>query len=208
MLPLAVYFGLLTCGVAPVWALVGAASASLVVLVATSLRTQEITVLGVLVLVRFGVGIAVAVVAGDPRLELAKDLATTAVIGVVMAVSLGWRRPSIARIRRDLSGSPDAFDRRFDHSEGFRVLHRRLTLLWAVVLLAEASLGIVAVYTLPLTLAVVSTTILGPAAILGLIGVTQFVGGRANGAAALRETDVVIVGAGLVGGGVAGRPCR
>ncbi|WP_414941391.1 hypothetical protein [Amycolatopsis sp. cmx-11-51] len=83
---LIVYFGLLACGVA----LVGATSVSLLGSIVTFQRTNKIH------LVRFGMGITVAVVTGGPRLELAKDLAITG----VMAISLSWLRPIFAQIRR------------------------------------------------------------------------------------------------------------
>ncbi|WP_410651465.1 VC0807 family protein [Amycolatopsis sp. cmx-4-54] len=157
---------------------------SLIVLVVTFLRTRELTFLGSLVLVRFALGIAVAVVTGDPRLELVKDLVITGVIGVMLAISLGWRRPIIARIRRDISENPDVFDRTWSYGKAFRIMHRRLTALWAIILVVEAGTGILAAYTIPLTAAVVLTTIVSPVATLGLIGVTQYWGLRANTATA------------------------
>ena len=67
--PVGAYLLLTAVGWAPVWALVGAAGASVLVLAGQYLRRRELTALGVLVLVRFALGITVAVVTGDPRLE-------------------------------------------------------------------------------------------------------------------------------------------
>ncbi|OLR93547.1 VC0807 family protein [Actinokineospora bangkokensis] len=172
-LPVAVYLLLGWVGWQPVWALVGASAASVLVLAARYLRTGEVAALGVLVLARFAVGVAVAVVTGDARLELAKDSAVTGVVGVVAAVSLLLRRPLIARIRRDLAEDRELFDRRWRELPGFRALHRGLTLVWTVGLVGEAALAVVLIYSLPLTAAVVATSVLSPAVLAGLIGWTE-----------------------------------
>ncbi|HEX7308540.1 VC0807 family protein [Lentzea sp.] len=173
-IPVASYLLLTWLGWQPVWALVGAAGVSVVVLGVQYVRTRALTTLGVLVLVRFALGVAVAVVTGDPRLELAKDFVITSAVGLFATATLVFERPFIARIRRDLSGEPDVFDRRWDNDRGFRAVHRRLTLLWSAGLLCEGAVAILLIYTLPLTAAVVATSVLAPATLLGLIGVTEW----------------------------------
>ncbi|MFD5827253.1 VC0807 family protein [Lentzea sp. NPDC060358] len=177
-IPVGSYLLLTWLGWQPVWALVGAAGVSVVVLGVQYVRTRELTTLGVLVLVRFALGVAVAAVTGDARLELAKDFAITSAVGVFAVVSLAFRRPLIARIRRDLSGEPGLFDHRWDHDRGFRVLHRRLTVGWSAGLLCEGVVAVVLIYALPLTAAVVATSVLAPATLLGLIGVTEWLARR------------------------------
>ncbi|MDT8912425.1 VC0807 family protein [Amycolatopsis sp. PS_44_ISF1] len=172
--PVGAYLLLTTIGWSPVWALVGAAGVSVVVLAAQYVRRRELTALGVLVLVRFALGVAVAVITGDPRLELSKDFAVTAAIGLFAAVSLAARRPFIARIRRDLSGDPEDFDHRWATDPGFEALHRRLTVLWTAGLLVEGAAAILLIYVLPLTAAVVATNVLAPATLLGLISFTEW----------------------------------
>lgn len=172
--PIGAYLLLVAVGWQPVWALVGAAGASVLVLAVQYARQREITTLGVLVLVRFALGIGVALVTGDARLELAKDFVVSGAIGVAALVSLLARRPLIARIRRDLSGDPATFDRWWAHDAGFRAVHRRLTLGWTLGLTLEAVSAIVLIYTLPLTPAVVVTSVLAPATLLGLISWTEW----------------------------------
>lgn len=161
--PIAVYLALTAIGTPPVWALV-----------VGYVRTRRLTTLGLLVPLRFGLDIAVAAITGDPQLQLAKDFAITGVIGVVAVVSLSWRRPLIARIRRELSGRPEAFEESWRSDGAFRALHRRMTLVWAVALVREAVIGIVLVYALPLTAAVIVTSVLGPDTLFGLIGWTEY----------------------------------
>lgn len=173
-IPVASYLVATACGVAPVWALVIAAGVSLVVTLARWARTQTISTLGVLVMARFALGVAVAVITGDARLEIVKDLAITGLIGVAAVLSLVMRRPLIARIRRDLSGDPDGFDRDWRRRD-FRALHRRLTLAWGAGLVGWLALGTVLTYSLPMTWAVVTTSIGHPAVIVGLVLGTEAV---------------------------------
>ncbi|MDP9166421.1 MAG: hypothetical protein M3O32_10245 [Actinomycetota bacterium] len=174
VLPIAVYLLLTAVGWQPVWALVGAAGTSVAVLVIAYVRTRELTTLGLLVLLRFVLDIVIAAVTGDPQLQLAKDFAITGVMGVVAAASVPTRRPLIARIRRDLAGRPDDFECTWSRDAGFRSLHRRMTVGWAIGLIGEAVVGIVLAHSLPLTAAVVATSVLSPATIFGLIVWTEY----------------------------------
>jgi hypothetical protein len=171
--PVGIYFALTATGAPPVWALVGGAAASVMVLAVRFLRTGQLTTLGLLVLGRFALDIAVAAITGDPRLQLAKDFAITGVIGLVAATSLCWRYPLLARIRRDLAEPAEKFTDTWNRSGDFRALHMQLTSVWAVGLVIEAVVGILLVYGLPLNAAVVATSILSPATLFGLIAWTQ-----------------------------------
>lgn len=178
-LPLAVYFALTAVGFAPVWALAIAAGVSVVVLGVEWILTRRISTLGVLVLVRFGLGIVVALVTGDARLVLAKDYVITAGIAAFAALTLRMRRPFIARIRRDLSPDPDRFDREWDGDEHFRRQHARLTWMWVGGLCLEVAIALAVIALAPLTAAVVTTNILTPGVLITLIGITQLIGHRA-----------------------------
>lgn len=173
VLPIAVYLVLVTAGLAPVWALVGSAAVSVLELGVRWLRTRVVSTLGVLVLIRFALGVAVAWATGDARFVLLKDYLVTLVIAVAAAVSLRLERPFIARIRRDLSPDPARFDARWAADPAFRRLHRRLTLLWVGGLLGEVVLATVLIYSTPLTVAVIATNVLTPTVLLTLIAVTQ-----------------------------------
>lgn len=172
--PVGVYLALTFAGWQPVWALVGAAGVSVLVLAVQYARRREVTALGVLVLVRFALGVAVAVITGDARLELAKDFVVTGVIGVVAGLSLAAPRPVIARIRRDIAGDRAEFDARWRDDAGFRAVHHRLTIMWTVGLCLEAVLAVALIYALPLTAAVIATSVVAPATLLGLISATEW----------------------------------
>lgn len=139
VLPIAAYLLLVQLGTSAAWALVGSAGVSVVALVLEWIRSRQLSTLGLLVLVQFVLGIAVAGLTGDARLVLLKDYVITAVIVLGAAASLALPRPFIARVRRDLSPDRSAFDRRWTHQRGFRRVHRRLTLLWVAGLLGQAA---------------------------------------------------------------------
>lgn len=173
LLPIGAYLVLVAYGLAPVWALVASAGVSVLELAVRWLQTRVVSTLGVLVLIRFVLGVAVAWLTGDARFVLLKDYLVTLVIAVAAGVSLRFERPFIARIRRDLSPDPTGFDARWSEDEPFRQLHHRLTVLWVGGLLLEVVVATVVIYSTPLTVAVIATNVLTPVVLLTLIAVTQ-----------------------------------
>jgi hypothetical protein len=113
LLPIAAYFGLVSCGLTPAWALAASAGIAAVALGARWIRSRELSTLGLLVLVRFVLGLLVALLTGDARFVLVKDYLVTFVIALAALGTLGLDRPFIARIRRDLSPDPARFDERW-----------------------------------------------------------------------------------------------
>lgn len=172
--PVLSYLVLTWLGWQPVWALVGGAGISVLVLALQYFRRREISTLGLLVLARFALSVAVALLTGDPRLELVKDFAITFVFAVVAAATLGSGQPLIARIRRDISPDRAVFDQHWNTDTGFRRLHRTLTLTWVAGLSVECAVAVAVIYTFPLTAAVVVTSVLSPACVFGLVSWTQY----------------------------------
>lgn len=173
VLPIAAYLGLLRLGLTPVWALAASAGVSVVVLGAGWVRTREVSALGALVLVRFALGILIALVTGDARFVLVKDYLVTLVLAVGAAGTLRLERPFIARVRRDLAPDRARFDAEWRDNPAFRAVHRRLTRSWVAGLVGEVAVAVTLIYTLPLTAAVIATGVLTPAVLLSLIAVTQ-----------------------------------
>lgn len=176
--PILAYLALVGTGLPPVWALAVSAGVSVVVLVVGWVRSREISTLGLLVLVRFTLGIALAFFTGDAQLVLVKDYVVTFCIAVAAAVTLKLPRPFVGLIRRDLAGDRDAFDQNWV-SARFRATHRRLTGLWVAGLLAEVVVAVVVIYSVPLTAAVVATNVITPVVLLVLIAVTETRGAAA-----------------------------
>lgn len=179
-LPLAAFFALTAVGLKPVWALAIAAGVSVIVLGIEWTLTRHLSTLGILVLVRFGLGIVVALITGDARLVLAKDYVITAGIAAFAAATLRMKRPFIACIRRELTPDPERFDREWNGDEHFRRQHARLTWMWVAGLGLEVAIALLVIAVAPLTAAVVITNVLTPSVLLTLIGITQVIGHRAG----------------------------
>ena len=179
-LPIAAYFALVAVGLVPGWALTSSAAVSVISLAVRWWRSREVSTLGILVLVQFGLGVVVAVLTGNPRFVLAKDYLITFLIAIAALATLRLRRPFIARIRRDLSPDRDQFDAEWEDNPRFRAVHRELTWWWGVVLTVEVGVALAIIYTAPLGVAVVATNILTPAVLLGLIAFTQARASRAS----------------------------
>lgn len=174
LLPLATFAVLSAAGVPALWALVGSAATSVLVVADRYRRTGNPSTLGLIVLCRFTAGIIVALVTGDAQLTLAKDPAFTGLVALGALATLALHRPLTARIRRELTADPAPFDDMWRTHSGYRHLHHRLTVVWAVGLLLESGIGFLVVYTAPFTTAVVITRILGPATLIGLSVFTTY----------------------------------
>lgn len=174
VLPLATFAVLSAAGVPALWALVGSAATSVLVVADRYRRTGSLSTLGLIVLCRFAAGITVALATGDAQITLAKDPAFTGLVAVGALATLALHRPLTARIRRELTPDPAPFDRMWATDRGYRRLHHRLTVLWAVGLLIESGIGFVVVYTATFTTAVVITRLLGPATLVILSAWTTY----------------------------------
>ncbi|WP_405059561.1 hypothetical protein OG474_43480 [Kribbella sp. NBC_01505] len=172
-LPVGSYALLRVLGANDIWALTGSAAIAAVVLLVQWVRTRQVSALGSLVLLRFVLSFVLAFVIDDARWLLAKDALITAGIGFAAMATLALRRSLIERIRRDLSGDPERFERRIDESPSFRRVHRRLTAVWGVCLVTEAAFELVLVLTLPVPAAFAITNVIGPIVILSLIAITE-----------------------------------
>jgi len=124
------------------------------------------------------VGLSLSLVAGDPRLMLAKDSGVSSAIGIGVLVSVAMGRPMMTAGMKPwlVKGDPEreaAFERLLSGSAAFRRAERRFSLVWGVGLLGECLARVVGAYTLP-----VDTMVwLGTVVMIGTIGVTVVVSG-------------------------------
>lgn len=125
------------------------------------------------------VGLALSLVAGDPRLMLAKDSGVSSAIGIGILVSVKLGRPMMTAgmkpflIKGDAAKNA-AWDRLVAGSPRFRKAERTFSLVWGVVLLGECVGRVVGAYTLP-----VDTMVwLGTVVMIGSIAVAILVSGR------------------------------
>ncbi|MDH6576458.1 VC0807 family protein [Kitasatospora sp. MAP5-34] len=147
------------------------------------LRERSLNGLATLMLVVNLLGIGLSLVAGDPRLMIAKDGAVSSVIGLAMIGSVFAGRPMMTAgmrpfvVKRD-AGRDAAWDRLAATSVTFRRLERSFTLVWGSALVAECAAKVVGAYTLPLDTMVWLGTVFLVGAIVLAIAVGNFFAGR------------------------------
>ncbi|MET7685581.1 VC0807 family protein [Streptomyces sp. NPDC005423] len=125
------------------------------------------------------VGLALSLVAGDPRLMLAKDSGVSSAVGIGILVSVALGKPLMTAGMKPWLVKGDAardaaFERLLAGSAAFRRAERRFSLVWGVLLLAECVARVVGVYTLP-----VDTMVwLGTVVMVSTMAVAAVVSGR------------------------------
>jgi hypothetical protein len=107
----------------------------------------------ILVLVELAISVFLALISSDPRFVLARPAVYTAIAGIY-AFSTLRGKPFMVRITRPIAAGGDpiraaAFDRAWDESARFRAAERWMTAGLGVMLLAEAVLRVVIVYSQP-----------------------------------------------------------
>ncbi|MER6050909.1 VC0807 family protein [Streptomyces sp. NPDC001793] len=134
-------------------------------------RERSVNALALLMLVVNVVGLATSTLTGDPRLMMAKDSATSSVIGLAMLLSAVAGRPLMSAGLKPwvTKGGPEgtaAWDRLRAHSARFRRLERRFTLIWGGALLTDCVVKAVGAYVLPVHVMVWLGTVLTVVSIL------------------------------------------
>lgn len=118
-------------------------------------KERKVNALAGLILFVNVVGLALSLVAGDPRLMLAKDSGVSSAIGIGVLVSVRLGRPMMTQGMKPFLVKGDAaraaaWDRLAAGSEPFRKAERTFSLVWGTVLLGECVARVVGAYTLPI----------------------------------------------------------
>ena len=121
------------------------ASAILPALVAglSLLRRRRINMLSPLVIGATGLSLRGSALSGSAWFALVRPSFVTGILALVFALSLAASRPTLFYLARDTTCPTAAEARAFEAcwaSAGFRALMRRLTIVWAAFLAAEAGL--------------------------------------------------------------------
>jgi hypothetical protein len=152
VLPYVTYLVLTHQGVPTVPALVAGAVFPASAALITMLRDRRVAALGLIVLAATAASVAGALWFTDPFLLLAKGSLVTGVIGLVFLASLAFRRPLVFHLA---TTGKDASARRqsealWQTEPRYRSVMRRLTIVWAVALLAEATVRLVMIPLMPI----------------------------------------------------------
>ena len=123
--------------------------------IVTLIRNRRIDALGIIMLVATAASIVGAMLFTSPYLLLAKGSLITGGVGLLFLGSLAARRPLvfhlISNTGQDKSGAA-RYDALWHDVAPFRSVMRQLTLIWGVVLIAEATLRLLLIGRIPVAL--------------------------------------------------------
>lgn len=164
-------------GVPTIWALAAAAAFPAYGVFSAWRRARSFDVVGAIVLASLAIGLIVASSVGDARFALVKAAPAFALFGAACLASLPMRRPLMFFVARHFAPGDAAvkaadWDRRLSRPT-FRRAMRRLTQVWGVACLIEATLGIAAAFFLPLHVAVLAEPLLAVGTITLLLAWTR-----------------------------------
>lgn len=169
-LPVAGYYVLAAVG-ASEWAalMAGSALAGSRVLWGV-VRERALNPFAAVMLLVFGLGVALGLVTGDPRFLLAVKSLTTGVVGAWFLVT-AWRGRRPLTLAAQQSWAPDAaadLAREYGADPDVRRGHRFCSTVWGLGLVGEALARVVVVAVAPFSVAVGASTVLLVATITGL----------------------------------------
>ncbi len=180
VVPLGLYYGLRAAGVGTYLALVIAAVVPAGLVLTRLIRSRRLDGLSLYVLAIMVLSTLVSVIAGSPRVLLAREGWLTGITGLWFIVSIRTRRPlAFLYTRPLLERRTGPRDRRLDWDDlweavpRFRRIWRVGSLLWGVGLLADAAVRVVMAYTLPVDAVPALGTVLYSVTALVLIVVTN-----------------------------------
>lgn len=157
-LPVAVYYLLHVLGCTDWVALLAAAGTAVARIAVVAVRHRRLNQFALVMLLIYGIGVLLALLAGDPRALLLRNSLITASIGAVFLVTAATRRPLTLTSLQ--SFAPDRADRMAQqYADNARARHgfRLAAVAWGLSLVAEAIARIPLVYLLPLEIAVGAT---------------------------------------------------
>jgi hypothetical protein len=168
VVPMALFYGLRAAGVSQWWALMAGVLVVAPYVVWTIVRNRRVDLAALVTLSVLVLSVVLGLLSDDPRTLAIREGWTAAVgglVGVWMLVTVAIGRPAqltlgrtLAEIKRGAEGAA-AWAARWDTDARFRRGMRVNTAVWGAVLLAHSVVHIVLVYTLPIDLISLVTTV-------------------------------------------------
>lgn len=178
VVPMVLFYGLRAAGVGQWWALMAGVLVAAPYVVWTIVRNRRVDLVALVTLSVLVLSVVLGLLSDDPRTLAVREGWTAALgglFGAWMLVTVVVGRPAqltlgrtIAEIKRGAEGAA-AWAARWDTDARFRRGLRVNTAVWGAVLLANAVVHIVLVYTLPIDLISLVTTVVWFAAMACLV---------------------------------------
>lgn len=178
VVPMALFYGLRAAGVDQWWALMAGVLVAAPYVVWNIVRSRRIDLVALVTLSVLVLSVVLGLLSDDPRTLVIREGWTAALgglFGAWMLVTVVVGRPAqltlgraIAEVKRGAEGAA-AWAARWDTDARFRRGLRVDTAAWGAVLLANAVLHVVLVYTLPIDLISLVTTVVWFAVLAALI---------------------------------------
>jgi hypothetical protein len=169
-LPVATYYALHLLGVSDWVALLASTLVAALRVVLVALRQRVLNPFATVMLLVFGIGLALTFVSGDPRFLLVKESFVTGAVGLTFLVTaLRGRRPLTLAAQQ--SWQPlraDELAAEYRDEPDVRRGHRFVSTVWGVGLLTEAAIRVPLVYLLPPSVMVGLSTAMAVLAFGGL----------------------------------------
>jgi hypothetical protein len=179
-LPLVAFYGLHLAGASDWVALLTASGAAAARLVWGAVRDRRLNPFAAVMLVVFGVGVALALIGGDPRFLLLKDSVTTAAVGLTFLGTTLFGRPlTFAAMQSFNPGRAAELAERYAGDPRVRHGYRLTSGVWGVGLLVEAAVRVPLIYLLPVSVMVAVSQAMMIVAFVLLIGWTSWYSRRA-----------------------------
>jgi hypothetical protein len=133
-----------------------------------AVRQRRLDPFALFLLALFGAGLVLSFFTGDARFILAKDSTMSCTAGLVLVGSCIIKRPlgyyAAQRFARSAGSAQHAQFQATAKTEAMRARWFRVSLVWGITLLVDASLRIAAIYLLPIGLAATTSQVLMVAA--------------------------------------------
>jgi hypothetical protein len=169
-LPLVTYYALHLLGVADWPALLAATGAAALRIGWDAVRRRRLNLFATVMLVVFGVGLALALVSGDARFLLLQDSITLGAVAVVFLVTSRWGTPlTLAAMQSFTPRKAATLTAAFRADPAVRHGMRLSSAVWGAGLLAEALVRVPLIYLLPVPVMVGLSTALFVATFAALI---------------------------------------
>jgi hypothetical protein len=178
VVPMALFYGLRAVGVSQWWALMASVLVAAPYAVWTVVRSRRVDLVALVTLSVLVLSVVLGMLSDDPRTLVIREGWTAALgglFGAWMLVTVVVGRPAqltlgrtIAEVKRGADGAA-AWAARWDTEARFRRGLRIDTAVWGAVLLANAVVHVVLVYTLPIDLISLVTRVVWFAALACLI---------------------------------------